>query len=271
MTNLEFGDYYIQERTAIGGMANLYLAKNRDGLLVALRALQPQFLKNRVQVRQFCFGCKVLSNLNHASIPKYFIHGKRDDGLPWVAMEYVPSPNLREKLHLSAELLWNQHLSLLLSMAMGLSHIHERGYLHMDFKPENLLVWPSGQAKIIDFDLAVRRPLRLTRLPLAGTAIYMAPELLLRQPTDERADIFSFGVTAFELLTGRKAFGSGTTQEMFNRAKIGADFETPPSTLDFNPKVSPKLDHIIRGCLAKNLKDRYPVMSLVARDLQALT
>ena len=84
-------------------------------------------------------------------------------------------------------------------------------------------------------------------------------------------DIFSFGVTAFELLTGRKAFGSGTTQEMFNRAKIGSDFENPPSVLDFTRKVSAKLDRIIHGCLAKNLKERYPVMSLVVRDLQALT
>ncbi len=251
-------------------MAHLFLAHNESGLSVAIRALQPQHLRSRIHLRQFNFGCKVLEHLDHPSFPRYYDQGKQRDGLPWVAMEYVPAPNLRERLHDGQQQLLLQQQSLLYSMAAGLSHIHERGFLHMDFKPENLLVLPTGHVKIIDFDLALPRPMKLIKLPLAGTAVYLAPEVLLGQKSDERADIFAFGATAFELLTGRKPFGSGTPQEMFQRAKFGTAFDKPPSILDVNPKFPPKLDRIIRSCLAKNLMTRYPVMSLVVRDLQAL-
>lgn len=270
MASSQYGNYYVQERIATGGMAGLFLAAGHSGQFVALRVLQPQHLKSRVHVRQFMVGCEVLSLLNHPSIPKYFGQGRQADGLPWVAMEYVPSPNMRERQRDDQEELWVQSASLLLSMAAGLNHIHERGYLHMDFKPENLLVMPHGQVKIIDFDLAIKRPTRLTKLPLAGTAVYMAPELLLEQPTDERADIFAFGAVAFELVTGKKPFGAGTAQEMRNKARLGTPYKELPSICDLNVKASRKLDRVIRACLAKDLKARYPVMSLVLRDLQSM-
>lgn len=269
MATLQFGPYYVQERIATGGTAHLYLASSSTRQLVAIRALQPDHLKSRVHRNQFLFGCYVLSNLSHSNIPIYFTHGRTDEDQPWVAMEYIPYPNMREKLRESASSdLWVNHLSLLKSMAAGLSHIHSRGFLHLDFKPENLLVQPEGAVKIIDFDLAQKRPRRPAKLPLAGTAVYMAPELLLEQPTDERADVFSFGATAFEMLTGRKPFGAGTPQEMRNKARLGTPYKEFPHLYDLNVKVSRKLDRIIRTCLAKDLKDRYPVMSLVLRDLQ---
>ena len=268
MNASQFGNFQIQKQIAFGGMAYLYLAANSDGQSVVVRVLQPRHAQSRTHIRQFEFGAELLSELNHPSIPIYYDRGQQD-GLPWVAMEYIPHPSLRQMLKDEVKELFINHFSLISSMATGLDHLHEHGYLHMDFKPENVLILPTGEVKIIDFDLAMPRPPKPIPLPMAGTPAYIAPEILLKQPADERADIFAFGLTAFELLTRRKAFGAGTAQEMYAQAKTGTVFDKVPSVCDLNPLVSSKLDRVIRGCLAKDPKARYPVMKLVVRDLQA--
>jgi serine/threonine-protein kinase len=151
-------------------------------------------------------------------------------------------------------------------MASGLAHIHQHGFVHMDFKPENVMVSRSYEPKIMDFELAIRRPKhprRMTRL--SGTPSYLAPEQIMRLPVDERADIFAYGLTAYETLTGKKPISGDTREEVIKKF---ADFDQHLKPLrNHLPDVPPVIERVVLKCLEKDLTRRYPSMALVLRDL----
>jgi serine/threonine-protein kinase len=154
-------------------------------------------------------------------------------------------------------------------MAMTLYYIHSRGFLHLDFKPENLLVRDSGQVVLIDFDLAIERksrPVKIKNPP--GTPAYLAPEVQKQHLVDERADIYAFGVTAYEMLCYHKPF-EGLTLEEARAAQVNP--RIPPRPIHkYKADVPPRLESIVLKCLAKPVEARYPSMSLVMKDLEAL-
>jgi serine/threonine-protein kinase len=155
---------------------------------------------------------------------------------------------------------------ILIDMATGLSDIHESGYMHLDFKPENVLVSRNGAVRLIDFDLAQpisEKPVKLSKNP--GTPGYMAPEQLKREPLDARADIFAFGVAAYELLTNNKPFPGETPAEI-----LTAQMEPsgPIAPREHNSDVPPALEKVILKCLERDPDRRYPFTGILVRDLQ---
>ena len=154
-------------------------------------------------------------------------------------------------------------------MAAALAHVHERGFIHLDFKPENILVPKTYDPKLIDFDLAIPRPLKPKKASkLSGTPLYLAPEQIARQPVDERADIFAFGITAYELLTSKKPIAGNTQEEILSKYANFDEHLRPPRTLV--PEIPQTLERVILKCLEMEPARRYPAMSLVVRDLQTL-
>jgi eukaryotic-like serine/threonine-protein kinase len=151
-------------------------------------------------------------------------------------------------------------------MAVGLGHVHESGFMHLDFKPENVLVTHNAGVRLIDFDLAQpipEKPKKFSKNP--GTPGYMAPEQLQRRPIDPRADIFAYGVTAYELLTNQKPFPGETPAEILAR-ELDLSGPTPPSEHNFDIPLA--LEKVILKCLAREPDRRYPFMSVLVHDLQ---
>jgi len=151
-------------------------------------------------------------------------------------------------------------------MASGLLHVHESGFIHLDFKPENILVTRNGSVQLIDFDTAIpipEKPFKPSQNP--GTPSYMAPEQLKREPIDGRVDIFAYGVAAYELMTNHKPFPGETPAEIL-AAQLDPAGPVPPR--EHNPDVPPALEKVILKCLAREPDRRYPFMSVLVNDLQ---
>jgi serine/threonine-protein kinase len=265
---VQFGPYVLQELINSGGMADLWLATNANKEVFALRRLHGKYRFNFLAKRRFFQGCEILSKIhNHEHVIGYVDHGKID-GTPYLVMEYVEGANLKQLLARADAVLGENLGNIIIDMALGLEHVHESGFMHLDFKPENVLVSRNAGVRVIDFDLAQPRPdkpKRLARNP--GTPAYMAPEQLLHRPLDHRADIFAFGVTAYELLTLRKPFSGETPKEILMSQVDGTQDLIRPREL--NPDIPAALEKVIVKCLERPPDKRYPYMSVVVRDLQS--
>jgi serine/threonine-protein kinase len=151
-------------------------------------------------------------------------------------------------------------------MASGLEQVHESGFIHLDFKPENVLVTRSGGVRLIDFDLAQAKPdgpQKMARYP--GTPAYMAPEQLRHQPIDQRADIFAFGVSVYEVLTGQKPFPGETPDEILRRQLSGP----PVLPREHNGEIPLAVEKLVLKCLKPDMEARYFDMTMAQRDVRA--
>lgn len=266
MIGTTYAGFTIMERLSRGGMADIYLAVDAVGNRYTLRMLLPELRANWTRTRQFINGCKVLSRLNHPNVSRLFQTGKQNSAL-YAVLEYVDGSNLKEKILKNDPGVQEHRLGLLLGVAAALAHVHDRGFLHLDIKPENVLVSRTYDPKLIDFDLAVPRPEKPKKLGVSsGTLAYWAPEQIAKEPTDERADIFSFGVLAYEMLCGKKPVTGDSREEILSKY---AQFDEHLVPLrERAPTVPPTMERVILKCLEMDLTRRYPSMSLVVRDLQ---
>lgn len=267
MVGSTLAGFNIVERISRGGTADIYLATDTVENRYTLRVLLPELQSNWTRSRQFTNGCKILNKMNHPNVIHLYQIGKTEDGLPYAVLEYIEGSNLKEKILRNDHGLTENRMRLLLGMAAALAHVHERQYLHLDFKPENILVGRHYEPRLIDFDLAVPRPEVPKRLSSpSGTLAYWAPEQIAKEPVDERADIFAFGVTAYEMLSGKKPITGTTREEILEKY---ADFNRHLVPLrERVPHVPPALERTLTKCLEKDLTRRYPSMSLVIRDLR---
>jgi serine/threonine protein kinase len=259
-----FGPYRLHELINEGGMAQLWLASNTREEVFALRVALPSLTS--VNRKRFVQGCQALSEIPpHPNLIQYLDHGKCHQ-TPYMAMEYVEGANIRELLAVEDEILVQKIWEIVFGSAAALEHIHDHGYLHLDYKPENIVISRGGHPKLIDFDLCVRKPAKPIVLKSAGTPAYMAPEILLRKPADQRSDIFAFGVLAYELFTHRRPFTGDSSEEVLRKMLDQTSSLIPPS--EHNPDISKGLERVIMKCLERNPDRRYPHMSVVVRDLQ---
>jgi len=247
-------------------MAEIWLVTDQRGKPYALRRLKRELRFSFSARRQFWRGCQVLAQLNQSDyIVGYVEHGKAG-GTCYLTMDYVEADNLKELYARHDPLLTENVAQIIIDMATGLSHIHESGYMHLDFKPENVLVTRNGAVRLIDFDLAQPIPEKPVRLAKnAGTPGYMAPEQLQRQPLDARADIYAFGVAAYELLTNQKPFPGATPDEIL-AAQMEPAGPIPPR--EHNPDIPVMLEATILRCLRPDPERRHPTSGVLVRDLQ---
>jgi len=266
-----FGRFYLQELINSGGMADIWLATDSKNKPYALRRMHERhgfnFLARRRAVQQFMRGCEILKSIaDNENIIGYVEHGKFK-GQPYLLMEYVEANNLKELYAQHDPVLTENVAQILIDMATALEHMHENGYMHLDFKPENVLVTRNAGVRLVDFDLAQPiddKPLKLAKNP--GTPAYMAPEQLRGEPITHRVDIFAFGVTAYELLTNQKPFPGDSPVEILGRQMDSTGFLPPRS---HNPDLPANVEKVVLKCLEREPEKRYPFMGVMARELRS--
>jgi len=248
-------------------MADIWLATDERNKAYAMRLMHDRYKYNLLARRRFLKGCELLSSLSdHEHIIGYFEHGKIEGRL-YCLMEYLEGENLKELFARQDPVLVENVAQIIIDMAEGLEHMHETGYMHLDFKPENVLVSRNGSVRLVDFDLAQPIPEKETRLSKKnpGTPSYMAPEQLLAQPISNRVDMFSFGVTAYELLTNVKPFPGDTPDEILKRQLDRSEFVEPHA---YNADIPVNLERVILRCLEPEPGRRYPVIGVMVRELK---
>lgn len=266
-TPRRLGRFSLHELINSGGMADTWLVTDSAGRLYALRLLHERLRYSFIARRRFFRGCKILSKIHqHRFIIGYYEHGKID-GRPYLLMEYVEGVNLKLLLARRDPLLTENVAQILIDMAIGLEHMHESGFMHLDFKPENVMVTRTGEVRLVDFDLArpiPKKPKRIRKNP--GTPAYMAPEQLTGKPVDHRVDVFAYGVTAYEIVTGQKPFPGIEPADILKKQLDRAGFATPRQ---LNPDVPPALEKIILKCLETDPDKRYLFMSVLVHELES--
>jgi len=249
-------------------MADIWLATDSKGKAYALRRLHERLRFNFVARRRFVRGAEILSLIHdHPGIIGYVEHGKIS-GLLYLLLEYVEASNLKELYARHDPVLLEHVAQILIDMAAALEHVHENGFMHLDFKPENVLVTQNGSVRLVDFDLAQEIPEKPKKLSKKnpGTPAYMAPEQLLGEPISQRVDIFSFGVAAYELLTNQKPFPGETPAEILKKQLDRSGFMPPR---EHNPDLPANLEKVILKCIERDPDRRYPFMGMMSRELQA--
>jgi eukaryotic-like serine/threonine-protein kinase len=266
MIDEKVGPYLVRELINEGGTAALYVATGPAGETVALRVLLPKHRFCWAQRRMFTRGTKLHSQLTSDRIVKFHKRGSHSFR-PYSVMEFIPGRNLRLAMFKNPEQLAPYKFQIILTMARAMQEVHDKGYVHLDLKPENFLVTPYWSVKLTDFDLCERvdgKPIR--KKVVQGTRNYLAPELIEKKEFDQRADIFAFGIICYELLSG----GHKPTETV---ASNDPNFEMQIRPLtDYSPEISKNLEKIILKCLATDMNDRYPaawmLVSALEKELQ---
>jgi eukaryotic-like serine/threonine-protein kinase len=248
-------------------MADIWLATDSKNKPYALRRMHDRYRFNFFAKRRFLRGCEVLSTIpDHEQIIGYVEHGKVK-GQPYLLMEYVEAANLKELYAAHDRVLVDNIAQILIDMATALEHMHENGFMHLDFKPENVLITRNAGVRLVDFDLAQpisNKPIKLKKNP--GTPAYMAPEQLQGLPITHHVDIFAYGVAAYELLTNQKPFPGETPADILHKELDRSGFLPPRS---HNPELPVNLEKVVLKCLEKEPEKRYPFMSVLSRELKA--
>lgn len=263
-----FGRFQLHELINSGGMAQIWLATEGGARTYALRRLRFGLSQNLSARRRFKRGCETLSKVqSHDNVIGYYEHGKQD-GCWYCLMDYVEGDNLKELYARHDPVLLQNVAQILLDSAGALEHVHESGFMHLDFKPENLHISRNGVVKLVDFDLAqpmTGRPHRPSKNP--GTPSYMAPEQLKGVPFDHRVDVFAFGVSAYELLTNYKPFEGETPTEI---VASQSNPKNPIPPRQRNPDIPARLEAAILRCLQFDPNKRYGFMSMLNHDLKSV-
>jgi eukaryotic-like serine/threonine-protein kinase len=263
-----FGRFYLQELINSGGMADIWLATDDRHKPYALRRMHQRLRFNFLARRRFVRGAEILSKIgDHDRIIGYLEHGKIKGQL-YLLMEYVEASNLKQLYTQHDPVLLENVAQILIDMAEGLQHMHDNGFMHLDFKPENVLVTRNASVRLVDFDLAQPIPEKPKKASKKnpGTPAYMAPEQLLGEPMGHRVDIFSYGVAAYELLTNEKPFPGETPAEILAKQLDRSGFVAPRQ---YNADMPAGLEKVILRCLERDPERRYPFVGMMVRELQA--
>ena len=205
-----------------------------------------------------------LLKLEHRNVVRTFAAGKQR-GRYYVVMEYLPGGNLANLLAIGSPTIEGKKIDLMRQAARGLEYIHSRGTIHRDICPRNIMLSAYGMAKFIDFGTAATKGDRLRNTgKRTGRPAYMAPELIRTNHFDERTDLYAFGVSLYEVVTGRRPFHlSDNTFEAITAA-LNTEIQRPRQ---LRPSVSQRLEGIIMRALAQRPDVRYPSAAVLLNDL----
>lgn len=259
-------DYEIHERLGRGGMGMVYKVRHlRLNRFEAMKRMSPHLQGNPEMVMRFLREAEAAGRLDHPHIVPVYVTGEDDEG-PYFTMRLVEHGSLADRLN-SGPLEPSEAVKLMVGIAQAVDHAHQRGVLHRDLKPGNILLLGDGEAAVSDFGLARitegRADITVDALNI-GSPAYMAPEHL--QGTGSIAsDVYSLGAVLFETLTGRPPFAASTAVSLFHSIET----EEAPRLRHIMPKADLDLETICAHCLEKSPERRYSSAGLLAEDLQS--
>jgi serine/threonine protein kinase len=244
------GTYEIKEILGKGGMGTVYraidLTLSRE---VALKVINPDLSQNPVLMKRFRNEALAMARLSHPNIVVIY-NFSSDANLHYIVMEYVQGKNLSQIIQREGALPWNRAFTLFSQILTAMDYAHKQGIIHRDIKPSNFIVQSNGMVKVTDFGIAkLFGGEELTRAgSTLGTSCYMSPEQILVQPIGVFSDIYSLGITLYEMVTGRVPFSGNS------------DFEIQRGHLELPPlpprQVSPHLSHAIETAILKSLEKK---------------
>jgi hypothetical protein len=267
----EFAGYRIESRLGRGGMGILYLALE-PGLerRVALKLIAPEAAAEEVFARRFAEESRIAASIEHPNVVPIYAAGEAD-GVPWIAMRYVPGSDLGRWIAREGRLEPARAVALIAQVGNGLDAIHAAGLVHRDVKPANVLLSGdpgSEHAYITDFGVArnVATQSGLTQTGrFVGTLDYVAPEQISGEPIDARADVYALGCLLFKLLTGEVPFPrEGEAARLYAHLN-----DPPPAPSLYVPSVSMALDDVVVRAMSKSPEDRYLSAGDLGRAAQA--
>ena len=240
------GSYRVVSLLAMGGMGEVYLAEDETrGCRAALKFLPRRFSSNAPRMRRLELEARATAAMSHPNVVTVFELGQSDFG-HFIAMEYVEGLTLGAVIARRPSVA--EAVSLIAQTASALAAAHEAGIVHRDIKPDNIMVRPDGQVKVLDFGLAVERGEASGDESALGTVCYMSPQQATGQPPTMSCDIFSLGIIAHELLMGSHPFKGSTSEEVMRSIQSGSR----TSVRAVNPAVPAGLRQVIERMLAKN-------------------
>ncbi len=236
--------------------------------MFGVKAVVKEPRKHRSQVallrREFDVGQKV----GHARIIRFFEYGL-ERGIPYVVMEWFSAPNMKQRIRQGNDQIAYLVPTIVEQAAEGLAYLHHQKWVHRDIKPDNFLVADDGTVKLIDLGLAVRVRRGLGRLfalrsKVQGTRSYMSPEQIRGEVVDERSDVYSFGCTMYELLSGTPPFTGVSANELLNK-----HLKTSPPTLEaIDANITPQFAKLVRRCMAKDPNARPESLNEFLREVR---
>src|SRR5918998_1362891 len=259
--------YEVKGLLGAGGMAEVFLAHDevldRD---VALKMLKDKFTENDEFVERFKREAQSAAALSHPNIVPIFDRGASEDGTYYIAMEYLSGGTLKDRILSKGALPPRAAAAVALQIAEALRAAHERGVIHRDIKPHNILITGSGHVKVADFGIARAADATTISHPgdVLGSAKYMSPEQAMGEPVGPASDLYSLGVVLYEMLTGRVPFEIETPADV----PVKPAGDPPPHPREINPKVPEGTDALIMRLLATDPKDRYGSAGELIEDLR---
>jgi hypothetical protein len=279
----EYGNYYLLEKIAVGGMAELFKAQQRgvQGFqkIVAIKRILPHLSDNEDFVTMFIDEAKLAAQLTHPNIVQIFDLGKAGNSY-YIAMEYVNGRDLRTLLRKAREfgLPFPEAVAgfVLMKVAAALDYAHrKKGFddrelklVHRDISPQNVLISQEGAVKLVDFGIAkaVSKASHTVAGALKGKLLYMSPEQAMGQALDNRSDLYSLGLVLFEMLTGERCFQADSELGVLEKVRLGRVQDVTV----LNPQVSREMAAIVTKSLQKHVDHRYPSARFMERDLREL-
>ncbi len=259
------GRYEIQEIIGVGGMAVVYKAyDNIDDRIVAIKILKEEFLANEEFRRRFKNESKAIAVLSHPNIVKVY-DVSFGDKLQYIVMEYIDGITLKEYIEQQRVINWKEALHFTTQILRALQHAHDKGIVHRDVKPQNIMLLQNGNIKVADFGIArfSRNETRTMTESAIGSVHYISPEQARGEITDEKADIYSVGVVLYEMLTGQLPFQSDNAVSVAIM-QLQSDAKRPR---EINPEIPVGLEQITLKAMQKNPRDRYQSAAEMLLDL----
>lgn len=261
------GKYRVIEKIGSGGMADVYKAQQlvSPHRTVAVKVLKPEFEKDAAFLRRFEQEAQAVLVLSHENIVRSYDVGTQGD-VPYIVLEYVEGCTLKERIRSQGRMLPRSAINLGAQVLEALSHAHEKGIIHRDVKPQNIIVNPRGRAKLADFGIARNAEsttVTFTGANVLGSVHYLSPEQAKGRQVTVESDIYSMGITLYEMVTGRLPFEGETSVSV--ALKHLQEEIVPP--IMHNPTLPPALNDVIMKATRKQPSLRYRSAKEMRQDL----
>ena len=264
-TGMIVGDRYeVVSKIGTGGMANVYKAKDHKlNRFVAMKVLKQEFREDTTFIKKFKTEAQSAAGLTHPNIVNVFDVGE-DEGVHYIVMELVEGITLKDYISKKGKLSVKEATSIAIQVSMGLEAAHSHGIIHRDVKPQNIIISTDGKVKVTDFGIARAASSNTISSNVMGSVHYSSPEQVRGGYSDEKSDIYSLGITLYEMITGKVPFEGETTVAI--AIKHLQDEMVPPSV--YTPDIPHSLEQIILKCTQKSVDKRYASMGEVITDLK---